>query len=63
MAASLSGEHRLPACLPWQLAKSARFQQRLESKDFAGKLPATTSWQPVVPQKLKRALLRISALC
>jgi hypothetical protein len=40
----ISGERRLPAC--WY-----RQPCRNELKDFAGKLPATTGWQPVLLRK------------
>ncbi|MEY2538584.1 MAG: hypothetical protein QOG67_2324 [Verrucomicrobiota bacterium] len=43
------GEHRLPACSSRQLAEVFSPRGRL-LEDVAGRLPATTGWQPVLPR-------------
>ena len=53
-ASSLSGEHRLPACRSRQLAETISSEMRFAARDVAGKLPATTGWQPVLPNHSMR---------
>src|SRR6266446_1203328 len=45
-----SGEHRLPACSYRQLAEMLCVFVAATSLKVAGKLPATTGWQPVLPR-------------
>jgi hypothetical protein len=48
-----SGEHRLPACPSRQLAEMHLSmllrEEEIRDTDVAGRLPATTGWQPVLP--------------